>query len=113
MKKILNFAFVIFLTFNAFAQKTPKWIAKKATNVSKDMQAVLSLTNEQSTKMYDEEVKKMLAIEKFKNDNGNKKPSNDEFKKIITPFVNTQTKIAGGKKRMNQYWAYKKEKSPK
>jgi hypothetical protein len=113
MKKILSVAFVIFLTFNLCAQKTPNWIAEKATNMSIDMQIAMSLNDVQTTKVYDEEVNKMLALEKFKKENKGKKLSNKEFKTIITPFTIVQTEVVGGKKRMNQYWAYMKEKRAK
>lgn len=110
MKKIVGLLIVFFVAFSATAQKSTKWIENRAASVSKEMQTVLSLTEEQRTKVYQEEVKKMLAIKEYKDQNGGQRPSNVEFKKIVRPFVSVQTEVVGGKNQMNKYLAYLKEK---
>ena len=113
MKNLLSIVVVFFFAFSVSAQKTPKWIDKKATAVSQDMKEFLSLDDSKTKRMYDEEVKKQLAIYEAKQANGGKKPSNEEFKKICAPFVEAQTEVAGGKKQMNKYWAHAKEERAK
>lgn len=113
MKKILSLVLFVFLSFNAVAQKTPKWLAKKATEASQTMKTVLSLNDEQTKKIYNLEVNKLIAIAKYKKENGGKKPSNVDFKVLIAPFVDAETEIVGGKKQMNKYWAHLKAEKAK
>ncbi|WP_152287228.1 hypothetical protein [Flavicella marina] len=113
MKKLLSIVAILFFAFSVSAQKTPKWIDKKATDVSQDMKQFLELDDAQTKIMYDQEVKKQMAIYEAKQANGGKKVSNEVFKEICAPFVEAQTEVAGGKKNMNKYWAHVKEERAK
>ncbi|WP_139959435.1 hypothetical protein [Flavicella sediminum] len=113
MKKLLSIALLLFITVSVSAQKTSKWIDKKAKVVSQDMKKVLSLSDEQTTAMYDIEVEKLVAIYEAKKKNGGKNISNDAHKALIAPFVAKQTEVAGGRKKMNAYYVYMKEKRAK
>ena len=113
MKKLFSIAAVLFFAFSVSAQKTPKWIDKKATSISQDMKEFLSLDDAQTKIIYEEEVKKQLAIYEEKKANGGKKPSKEKYKEICAPFVAAQTEAAGGKKKMNKYWAHAKEERAK
>lgn len=113
MKKLFSLVAVLFFTFSVSAQKTTKWIDKKATAISQDMKEFLSLDDAKTKIMYDEEVKKQLAIYEAKEANGGKKPSKEKYKEICAPFVAAQTEAAGGKKEMNKYWAHAKKERAK
>ena len=99
VKKLVSIIFVAFLTFNVCAQKTPKWIDHKAAIVSQDIQTVLELSDEQTAKMYDEEVKKLMTLDKAKANNGGKNLSKEVRKVTIAPYVASQTEVAGGNKK--------------
>tara|TARA_B100000809_G_scaffold265985_1_gene326683 strand:+ start:25811 stop:26014 length:204 start_codon:yes stop_codon:yes gene_type:complete len=67
--------------------------------VSQDIQTVLELSDEQTAKMYDEEVKKLMTLDKAKANNGGKNLSKEVRKVTIAPYVASQTEVAGGNKK--------------
>ena len=113
MKKLLSIVAILFFAFSVSAQNTPKWIDKKATAVSQDMKQVLGLDEAQTKVVYEQEVKKQLAVYEAKQANGGEKLSKDAYKEICAPFAAVQTEAVGGKKNMNKYWAHVKEERAK
>ncbi|MDG1804916.1 hypothetical protein [Flavicella sp.] len=113
MKKLLSIVAVFFFAFSVSAQKVPEWINKRATVMSQDMKTFLSLDDAHTKIIYDEEVKKQLALLEVKKANGGKKPTKEVFREITAPFITVQTEAAGGKEQMKKYKVHAKEEREK